>query len=142
MRNESRLYLGIGSFFLVVMLVYFLWSHESTGSVLLLATIGLGGIPGFYIGWWSRRMKPRAEDRTTVEPTDFTGVVGSFPENTLWPFVLGVGVWFTALAFVFGLWFAFIGLAFVFAAATGATLESRRASFSEPENQEGIVRHE
>ncbi len=132
-RNESRVYLGIGSFFVVVLIIYFLWSHESTGSVLLLASAGLGLMPGLYLGWWSRRMQPRLED-TEVEPKDITGVIGQFPENTIFPFTLGVGVWLVGLAFVFGLWFAIIGMGFVFGAAIGATQESKRASYSEVEN--------
>ncbi|MHB8191010.1 MAG: aa3-type cytochrome oxidase subunit IV [Ferrimicrobium sp.] len=135
MRNESRLYLGIGSFFLLILLIYFFWSGESTGSVLLLATVGLGIMPGLYIGWWSRRMRPRAEDKSVLEPTDFSGVVGSFPENTIWPFTLGMGAWLTGLAFVFGLWTAIVGMGFVLAAVVGSTMESRRASFTEKENQ-------
>jgi hypothetical protein len=125
--------LGIGSFFLLTLLIYFFWSRESTGSVLLLASAGLGIMPGLYIGWWSRRMQPRLED-TEVEPKDITGVIGQFPENTIFPFTLGIGLWLVGLAFVFGLWFAIIGLGFVFGAAIGATQESKRASFSEREN--------
>jgi len=133
-RNESRVYLGIGSFFLVTLLVYFFTSHESTGSVLLLASAGLGLLPGLYLGWWSRRMQQRPEDTGEGEPRDITGVIGQFPENTIFPFTLGIGVWFVGLAFVFGLWFAIIGMGFVFGAAIGATQESKRASLSEREN--------
>jgi hypothetical protein len=133
-RNESRVYLGIGSFFVLTLLIYFFWSGESTGSVLLLASAGLGIMPGLYIGWWSRRMQPRLEDTAEVEPKDITGVIGQFPENTIFPFTLGIGLWLVGLAFVFGLWFAIIGLGFVFGAAIGATQESKRASFSEKEN--------
>ncbi|MEX6429607.1 MAG: aa3-type cytochrome oxidase subunit IV [Ferrimicrobium sp.] len=135
MRNESRVYLGIGSFFVLILVIYFVWSRESTGSVLLLASAGLGLLPGLYIGWWSRRMQQRPEDIDEVAPRDITGVVGQFPENTIFPFTLGVGAWLVGLAFVFGLWFAIIGLGFVFGAAIGATLESKRASLSERENR-------
>jgi Na+/proline symporter len=77
-RSESRIYLGVGSFFIVVLLIYFFWSHESTGSVLLLASAGLGLLPGLYIGWWWRRKAPRPQDRGVVERLHgvFLGVVG------------------------------------------------------------------
>lgn len=142
MRNESRIYLGVGSFFVVILLVYFFWSHESTGSVLLLASAGLGLLPGLYIGWWSRRMKPRPEDVSVVEPADISGVIGQFPENTIFPFVLGAGVWFVALGFVYGVWLVIIGVGFVLGAAYGATQESKRASWSEPENAGMAQTHE
>ncbi len=135
MRTESRIYLGVGSFFLLILIVYFLWSKESTGSVLLLASAGLGILPGLYMGWWSRRMRPRLEDVEVVEPLDISGVVGTFPENTIFPFTLGIGAWLTGLAFVFGVWFAVIGMGFVLGAAVAATVESKRASLAEPANR-------
>jgi uncharacterized membrane protein YfcA len=140
-RSESRIYLGVGSFFVVVLLIYFFWSHESTGSVLLLASAGLGLLPGLYIGWWSRRQAPRPEDRDVVEPEDISGVIGQFPENTIFPFVIGAGVWFVALGFVYGVWLVMVGIGFVLGAAYGATMESKRASWSEPENAASVPRH-
>ncbi|MGC8465410.1 MAG: cytochrome c oxidase subunit 4 [Acidimicrobiales bacterium] len=126
MKTEFRVYTGVGIFILVMLLVYFFWSGDGGNSILLLATVGLGLLPGAYLGWWSRRMKPRPEDREVVEPGGVADQLGAFPTHSIWPFVLGVGAFLTALAFVFGIWTAVVGLSFCFSAALWGTLSSRR----------------
>lgn len=70
-------------------------------------------------------MSPRPEDVEDVTPDEIRGEVGYFPTYTIWPFVLGMGVFLTALAFVFGEWTAVIGMGFVVSAAIGGTLSSK-----------------
>ena len=57
-------------------------------------------------------------------PTAF--VVGAFPGSSIWPFVLGLGATFVALAFVFGAWTLGVGLFLAVAALVGVVYESRR----------------
>ncbi len=71
-------------------------------------------------------MKPRPEDRTDATMEEGAGVIGSFPGSSIWPFVLGMGLFLTALSAVFGLWLLAPGLSLVISAAVGATVESRR----------------
>ena len=54
------------------------------------------------------------------------GVIDSFPSSSIWPFVLGMGAFFTVLALVFGSWLAFLGVPLILTALTGVTAESRR----------------
>ncbi len=49
-------------------------------------------------------MKPRPEDRTDATMEDGAGVIGSFPASSIWPFVLGMGLFLMVLSIVFGLW--------------------------------------
>ena len=49
-------------------------------------------------------MKPRPEDRTDATMADGAGVIGSFPGSSIWPFVLGMGLFLMVLSMVFGLW--------------------------------------
>lgn len=125
MRTESRIYVGIGAFFVLIVAIYFLWSGDSGNSIFLVASALLGIMPGLYLGWWSRNMNPRPEDVEDVTPDEIRGEVGYFPTYTIWPFVLGMGVFLTALAFVFGEWTAVIGMGFVVSAAIGGTLSSK-----------------
>ncbi|SHE66417.1 Cytochrome c oxidase subunit IV [Ferrithrix thermotolerans DSM 19514] len=125
MKLESRIYVGVGVFFVLVVVIYFLWSGDSGNSIFLVASALLGIMPGLYLGWWSRRMSPRPEDREDVSLEEIEGAVGYFPSYTIWPFVLGIGVFLTALAFVFGAWTAVIGMGFVISAAIGGTLSSK-----------------
>ncbi len=125
MRTESRIYVGMGVFFVLIVVIYFLWSGDSGNSIFLVASALLGIMPGLYLGWWARRMNPRPEDVETVTANEIEGVVGYFPSYTIWPFVLGMGAFLTALAFVFGEWTAIIGMGFILSAAIGGTLSSK-----------------
>ncbi|MDA8081955.1 MAG: cytochrome c oxidase subunit 4 [Actinomycetota bacterium] len=126
MKSERGIYLLIGAFFFLIMVIYFLWSGEAGGSIMLFAAAGLGIMPGLYFAWWAHRMPPRPEDRTDATLSDGSGPVGTFPANTIWPFVLGMGAALTALSLVFGVWLAVVGLAFIISTALNVSLESRR----------------
>lgn len=126
MKVESRIYLAVGLFFLFIMLIYLFTSHEYTGSTMLFGSAGLGIMPALYMGWWKRRMPPRAEDRPDATMAENRGPVGAFPDHTIFPFVLGIGAFLTALSLVFGAWTAVVGGALILFAITSATLESRR----------------
>lgn len=126
MRTEARVMIGVGIFFAVILAVYWFTSYEPSGTVMLFFTIVLGLLPGTYLLWWSRRMRPRPEDRDDATMEEGSGAVGSFPEQSIWPLTLAAGCALCALSLVFGLWFAIMGGAMAFSAAAGYTLESRR----------------
>lgn len=126
MRIEGLLLLGVAVFFGIVGLVYWFTSYEEAGFLMLIGTVLLGLLPGSYYLWWSTRMKPRPEDRPDATISEGAGVIGSFPGSSIWPFVLGMGLFLTALSAVFGLWLLAPGLSLVISAAIGATVESRR----------------
>ncbi|MHB8593088.1 MAG: aa3-type cytochrome oxidase subunit IV, partial [Acidimicrobiales bacterium] len=79
-----------------------------------------------YYFWWSRRMAPRPEDRADASIEDGAGVIGAFPDSSVWPFVLGMGLFLVVLSAVFGLWLLPPGGALVISAVIGVTAESRR----------------
>jgi len=126
MKNEAYVFLFVGIFFGLAGLVYWLWSHEDAGSVMLLGTFLLGCVPGSYYLWWSRRMRKRPEDNPDATLEDGAGVVGAFPGSSIWPFVLGLGATFVAAALVFGAWTLGVGLFLAVSALVGVVYESRR----------------
>ena len=63
------------------------------------------------------------DDATIAEGA---GVIGSFPGSTIWPFVLGMGAFFTVLALVFGDLAHLPGVRLILTALVGVTAESRR----------------
>lgn len=126
MRAEAIVLLFVGFFFGMVALAYWFLSYEDAGSVMLVGTFLLGSVPGFYYLWWSRRMSPRPSDNPEATVDDGQGVVGSFPGSSIWPFVLGLGATFVALALVFGVWTLAVGLFLAIAALVGVIFESRR----------------
>lgn len=126
MKIEGRFLLGVALFFLVVFFVYWFTSYEDSGSVMLLGTAFLGLLPGSYLIWWSRHMRPRPEDRDDARIDEGSGYIGSFPDGSIWPFVIGISMGFIGLAFVFGVWTALIGGSLAISGFVGIILESRR----------------
>jgi hypothetical protein len=125
-RIEALFLLGVALFFSITAVGYWFWGYEQSGTMMLIGTVALGLVPGSYYYWWSRRMKPRPEDRPDASIEEGAGVIGTFPDSSVWPFVLGMGLFLVMLAIVFGLWLLAPGLALVLSAAVGATVESRR----------------
>jgi hypothetical protein len=125
-RIEALFLIGVAIFFGIVGAVYWLWSSEQSGTMMLVGTTALGLVPGSYYLWWSRRMKPRPEDRADATIEEGSGVIGSFPNSSVWPFVLGMGLFLVVLAMVFGLWLIAPGFTLVLSALIGVTVESRR----------------
>ncbi|CAG4918437.1 MULTISPECIES: cytochrome c oxidase subunit 4 [Acidithrix] len=126
MKVEFRIYLGIGLFVLVITTIYLFWAREYGGATMLFGTAGLGIMPALYMGWWRKRMDPRPEDSKDATIAESQGTIGTFPGHTIWPFVLGMGVFFSALSLAFGAWTLVIGGALLIFAATSVVLESRR----------------
>ena len=126
MRIEALLLIGVAVFFGITGAVYWFTSYEDAGFVMLVGTVLLGLLPGSYYLWWSTKMKPRPEDLPDATVASGSGVIGAFPSSSVWPFVLGMGLFLCALSAVFGWWLFAPGIALVISAATGYTVESRR----------------
>jgi hypothetical protein len=125
-RIEALFLIGVALFFGVVGIIYWFWGYEQGGTTMLVGTTLLGLLPGSYYLWWSQRMKPRPEDRPDASIEEGSGVIGSFPNSSIWPFVLGMGLFLMVLSIVFGLWLFAPGVALVLSAVIGVTVESRR----------------
>ena len=140
MRVESLFLLFLGFFFGIVGLVYWFWSYEDGGGLMLLGVTLLGLVPGLYYFFWHRRFHghkyffwgrikavgDRPEDHPDAEMQDGAGNVGSLPGSSIWPFVMGMGAFTAVLALVFGTWLLFIAVPLILTALTGVTAESRR----------------
>jgi hypothetical protein len=126
LRIEALLLLGLGAVFAVVGLVYWFWSYEDGGTLMLAGTALLGFLPGSYYYFWHRRMGKRLEDRQDASIAEGAGPISAFPGSSIWPFVLGMGAFFTVLSLVFGIWLMFVGVPLILTALVGVTAESRR----------------
>jgi hypothetical protein len=125
-RIEALFLLGVAVFFGIVGVIYWFWAYEQGGTAMLVGTTLLGLVPGSYYLWWSFRMRPRPEDRSDASIAEGSGVIGSFPSSSVWPFVLGMGLFLLALSLVFGLWLIAPGISLIVSALIGVTVESRR----------------
>lgn len=125
MRTYGLFLCGIGVFFGVIGLVYWFFSYEDGGFLMLIGTTLLGLFPGSYYLWWSYHMKLQPDDDPDADVAEGAGDIGSFPASSIWPFILGMGALFATLTFVFGLWTAPIAAALLISGAIGGTVESR-----------------
>ncbi len=126
MKTEAKIFISVALFFLIIFLIYWYTSFEDAGSVMLFFSMGLGALPGAYLFWWSRRMDPRPEDLPDATIASGQGSVGAFPEGSIWPFVIGLGVTSLALTIVTNLWMGSIGIFLLGFAIVGGVRESRR----------------
>jgi len=126
MRHEAFVLLGVAVFFGIVGAVYWFTSYEDGGTMMLVGTCALGLLPGGYYYYWHRKMGYRPEDRNDASIEDGAGEVETFPNSSIWPFVLGMGAFMLVLAFAFGIWFFFPAVGLMLTALVGVTAESRR----------------
>jgi hypothetical protein len=121
---------GIGLFFGIISLIYWFNSYEDGGFLMLIGSALLGLFPGSYYLWWAAKGKRQADDDPNADVAEGAGTIDSFPNSSIWPFILGMGALFTVLTFVFGLWMAPLAAALILSGAIGGTVESRRGGTS------------
>src|SRR5215510_7298355 len=104
MKVESFYFLGVTAFFVVIGTIYWFWSYEDAGTVMLASSALLGLLAGGYLLFQAAKFPPRPEDRSDATLADGAGLVDQFPASTVWPFVFGFGATVLATGFVFGVW--------------------------------------
>jgi hypothetical protein len=90
--EETRFFLFLSAFALVIGAIYWFVSYEPAGSVLLLAFGAATGVMGLVL----HRTGRRGVDRPFLDET------GRLPSETPAPLAVGAGLSLMALAFIFG----------------------------------------
>jgi hypothetical protein len=111
MRIEFTLWASVAVYFAVIGVVYLVIGGDPAGVVILLMATGFGGLVAGWTWDWSRKHRPRIEDRADADAADLTGVVGIYPTASLRPVSLAVGVTAMVLGVAIGSWMSMIGLA-------------------------------
>lgn len=127
MKVEWRTTLGAAVFLGAACAVYYFWSTESTGSVLLLfGAAAYLMLAGYLILQWTRRDRiPRPEDAEDGNYADTAGEhLGFFPAASIWPAGMGLGATFIGIALIFGTWYWLVGLTLLIGAIIGFAVES------------------
>ncbi|MEV0398893.1 cytochrome c oxidase subunit 4 [Actinoallomurus sp. NPDC050550] len=130
MKIEGYLFVFCALFFAIMDVIYWLWSHDPTGTTALALTIGLAGLTGFYLLFTGRRIDPRPEDDKEAEIADGAGELGFFSPHSWWPLFTALAAATAALGAVFGWWLLLIGMLGVVLAAIGFVFEYYRGHFS------------
>ena len=129
MTTTGKLMLGIAAFILLMSAVYWFFSYEHAGSVLLLLSAGLVLITGAYLVVSTRRMSPSAEGAEGAgDASRETGQEHEeyLPHASIWPFGVGAGSVVLANGLALGLWAIVPGSIIVAASIVGYARQSRR----------------
>lgn len=127
MKFETRLFLLLVPFFVLVALGYGWWSGwEPVGVVALLLVGGLVGMIGLYLGLVARRIDPRPEDDPYAEIADGAGEQGVFSPGSWWPLAAGGAAALVFLGLAVGWWLVGVGVVLGLLALVGWVFEFSR----------------
>lgn len=129
MKVEWRTILGAAIFLGATGVVYWaLKNHPTEAAGVTMLIFGFAAyfmLFGYLLLVYLRRDKiPRAEDRFDATFADGEGVVGYFPNASIWPAGLGVGMVLAGIGLIYGLWYLIIGAILFFGAVIGWVVES------------------
>ncbi len=114
-------------FFLVVGVVYGIWSHgEAVGLGALLLCAGLAGMIAFYLWIVQRRSGVIPEDNPYAEVEDGAGEQGVYAPWSWWPLVLALGSAISFASLAVGWWMFVIGATIGSIALVGWVFEYSR----------------
>lgn len=117
MKIETRLFLVLVPFFLLVSGVYAVWTYaitsqvEPVGTAALLLVAGLVAMIGFYLGLVARRIDARPEDDPLGEIEQGAGDQGVYSPWSWWPLVIAGAAAVCFLGLAVGWWLFYIGAA-------------------------------
>jgi len=109
MKAETWTILGVGIFFALISPIYWLLTHDWTGSTALFMTFLLCALLALYLGVVANQIPPRPEDRSDGESADGAGELGFFPPYSWWPLFTAAALAVVVLGVVIGWWLFIIG---------------------------------
>lgn len=132
MKVEWRTILGASVFLGATCVLYWVlvYKHghhtEASGiTMLLFGFAAYGMLFGYLLLQYVRRHgHPRPEDRFDATHADGAGMVGYFPNASIWPAGIGLGMILAGAALVWGLWYLFLAVIIFSGAAMGWVVES------------------
>jgi len=126
MKHEWHIALGASVFLGITAVLYFAWSGETSGTVMLgFGCLAYGLLGGFILLVFLRRHHaPRAEDRPDATMEEGAGEINFFPGNSIWPVALGLASISLAIGLAFGKWFWAIGAILLVGAIIGFAVEA------------------
>jgi membrane protein implicated in regulation of membrane protease activity len=133
-KTETLVFGFLTAFFAVVAVIYYLLSHEVTGTVALTLATFLALIVTSYITITGRRLPPRPEDRLDGEVEDGVGEIGFFSPHSIWPLWLAIAFALVMVGVAVGWWLVIIAMVFVVMALIGFTFEYYREVPESPDS--------
>lgn len=119
---QARIFTFLGVFLTVFSFIYGFWTKEPAGTTMLALASGLAFLTGSYLGW---RKPPGG---ATVEDVEHGGGHDDawFPDSSIWPFALGVGLALVANGLLLGTWLLLPASLLLTYAVAGFVTQTRR----------------
>jgi hypothetical protein len=129
MKVEWRTILGASVFLGATGVVYWaLKNHPTEAAGVAMLVFGFAAyfmLFGYLLLQYVRRDRiPRPEDRFDATQADGEGIVGYFPNASIWPAGLGLGLIFAVVGLIYGIWYTIIGGILFVGAVIGWVVES------------------
>ena len=120
--TETWVFASITGFYFVAAVIYRVFSDDAAGFALLLGSAVLAGVYTLYFRRHLAAVQENIEEQEAgVRPNELY-----LPEQSLWPFGMGVGATIILAGFAIGLWLSAAGLLIFGRATVGFVAESRR----------------
>jgi|SRR5215218_5625828 len=127
MRTESKTFLYLVPWFLLIDVIYALWSgFEPVGSLGILLLAGMALMIGGYFAVLRRRIDARPEDNPDGRVEEGAGDQGVFAPWSWWPLAIGTAAAVTFLGLAIGWWMVYVGVVFGMLALVGWVFEFSR----------------
>lgn len=113
MKVQMIMWMMIALFYAIVGAIYLALSGDPAGATVLLIACPFGGLVAGWL-WHHQHDSPTfAADRVDGDPTDETGIVGTYTSDSIRPLALAVGFVAAWLGLVVGLWLTGTALALI-----------------------------
>ena len=109
MKVEGIVFNIVGAFAAIVDIIYWIYSHDPTGTAALALCSGMGFLVGTYLLFTGRRIGMRPQDLANAEVADGAGELGHFTPGSYYPFFIAASATTMVSGFAFGIWLCFIG---------------------------------
>lgn len=107
MKIQGKMFFWLSIFFLVVAVIYGVWSKEPAGTTALGLAFGLNIMIGFYLSFTARRVDAGAMDNRDADVADDAGELGFFSPHSWQPLALAFGGALAFLSIAIGWWLMF-----------------------------------
>lgn len=125
MKTETKVFLALVPFFLIVGVIYTVWTDptEWVGVVALLLTSAMCAMVAWFFWLSGKTVDERPEDNLEGEIADQSGNYGHFAPYSWWPLFLGLSVTVLVLGIGVGWWLFVVAVPFVVLSVIGWTFE-------------------
>jgi hypothetical protein len=125
---------GFGAaFYALVTIVYFLYTGEVIGSILLMLTGGMSLIIAFYLLFTIRRIGDQPEDSQIAEQDEVDPDYGFFSPHSWWPLPIAASAALAGAGLIYARWMIALGALILVLSLIGLVFEYTPFEYTEVE---------